>query len=103
MAGASGQFGEGCGGGDSRGTNRAGAGQPRPMPPLRISRRVPLRRRSEGSGGRLMEFTAAQQKAIGLDALDRDTCVVAGPGSGKTTVLIERFPGLGAAGISPRR
>src|SRR5271170_7478525 len=51
----------------------------------------------------MMEFTAAQKKAIGLDALDRDTCVVAGPGSGKTTVLIERFRGLVESGVSPLR
>ncbi len=51
----------------------------------------------------MMEFTAAQKKAIGLDALDRDTCVVAGPGSGKTTVLIERFRGMVESGVSPLR
>src|SRR5207247_10119007 len=49
------------------------------------------------------EFTAAQQNAIGLHALDQDTCVVAGPGSGKTTVLIERFRGLVESGVSPLR
>src|SRR6266568_4280855 len=49
------------------------------------------------------EFTAAQRNAIGLDALDKDTCVVAGPGSGKTTVLIERFRGLVEAGVPPSR
>src|SRR5271154_5764641 len=51
----------------------------------------------------MIEFTPAQRQAIGLDALDRDTCVVAGPGSGKTTVLIERFRGMVEAGVSPRR
>src|SRR5205809_4430418 len=50
-----------------------------------------------------VEFTAAQQKAIGLDALDQDSCVVAGPGSGKTTVLIERFRTLVQSGVSPLR
>jgi ATP-dependent exoDNAse (exonuclease V) beta subunit len=51
----------------------------------------------------MIEFTAAQRNAIGLDALDRDTCVVAGPGSGKTTVLIERFRGLVESGVAPQR
>src|SRR5947207_859990 len=50
-----------------------------------------------------MEFTAAQRNAIGLHALDQDTCVVAGPGSGKTTVLIERFRGLVESGVPPLR
>jgi ATP-dependent helicase/nuclease subunit A len=50
-----------------------------------------------------VEFTAAQRNAIGLHALDKDTCVVAGPGSGKTTVLIERFRGLVESGVSPLR
>src|SRR3982074_90751 len=49
----------------------------------------------------MIEFTPAQRKAIGLHALNQDTCVVAGPGSGKTTVLIERFRGLVESGISP--
>src|SRR5262249_16365855 len=44
-----------------------------------------------------------QRNAIGLDALDKDTCVVAGPGSGKTTVLIERFRALVESGVSPLR
>jgi len=51
----------------------------------------------------MIEFTEAQRNAIGLHALDRDTCVVAGPGSGKTTVLIERFRGLVEAKFSPLR
>ena len=51
----------------------------------------------------MIEFTAAQRNAIGLDALDQDVCVVAGPGSGKTTVLIERFRGLVESGVSPLR
>ena len=32
-----------------------------------------------------------------------DTCVVAGPGSGKTTVLVEYFARLVAAGVDPLR
>jgi ATP-dependent helicase/nuclease subunit A len=51
----------------------------------------------------MIEFTTAQKNAIGLEALDTDTCVVAGPGSGKTTVLIERFRGLVESGVSPLR
>ena len=36
--------------------------------------------------------------------LEQDVCVVAGPGSGKTSVLIERFSWLvRRRGISPRR
>jgi len=51
----------------------------------------------------MIEFTAAQRNAIGLHALNQDACVVAGPGSGKTTVLIERFRGLVETGVSPLR
>src|ERR1051325_5521307 len=51
----------------------------------------------------MIEFTAAQRNAIALHAPDKDTCVVAGPGSGKTTVLIERFRGLVESGVSPLR
>jgi ATP-dependent exoDNAse (exonuclease V) beta subunit (contains helicase and exonuclease domains) len=51
----------------------------------------------------MMEFTAAQRDAIGMHALGLDACVVAGPGSGKTTVLIERFKGLVESGVSPLR
>src|SRR5215467_13837916 len=38
-----------------------------------------------------MEFTAQRLRAIDISRLGQDTCVVAGPGSGKTTVLVERF------------
>src|SRR6266446_5043886 len=51
----------------------------------------------------MIDFTEAQRNAIGLDALGKYTCVVAGPGSGKTTVLIERFRGLVETGVSPLR
>src|SRR6266481_1468142 len=50
-----------------------------------------------------VEFTAAQRNAIGMHALGKDTCVVAGPGSGKTTVLIERFRGMVESGVPPLR
>src|SRR5260370_24644851 len=51
----------------------------------------------------MMEFTPAQRNAIGMHALGQASCVVAGPGSGKTTVLIERFRGLVESGVSPLR
>ena len=38
------------------------------------------------------KLTTSQQK--GVDITDRDLCVVAGPGSGKTRVLVERFANL---------
>jgi ATP-dependent helicase/nuclease subunit A len=38
------------------------------------------------------ELTTSQQK--GVTITDRDLCVVAGPGSGKTRVLVERFSNL---------
>ena len=51
-----------------------------------------------------MEFTAQQLAAIDISQLGKDMCVVAGPGSGKTTVLVERFRRLVCeAGISPAR
>src|SRR5690349_21116771 len=51
-----------------------------------------------------MEFTAQQLRAIDIAQFGKDMCVVAGPGSGKTTVLVERFRRLVCdAGISPSR
>lgn len=38
-----------------------------------------------------LELTPLQWQAVGLETLDRDMCIVAGPGAGKTTVLVERF------------
>ena len=38
------------------------------------------------------KLTTSQQK--GVTITDRDLCVVAGPGSGKTRVLVERFANL---------
>ncbi len=38
------------------------------------------------------KLTTSQQK--GVEITDRDLCVVAGPGSGKTRVLVERFANL---------
>ena len=48
-------------------------------------------------------FTADQRSAIDVSRRHLDTCVVAGPGSGKTTVLVEYFRQLVAAGVDPLR
>src|ERR1019366_2945004 len=48
-------------------------------------------------------FTADQRNAIDGSRRHRDTCVVAGPGSGKTTVLADYFRQLVAAGVDPLR
>jgi ATP-dependent exoDNAse (exonuclease V) beta subunit len=51
-----------------------------------------------------MDFTPSQLAAVDVAFRDRDTCVVAGPGSGKTTVLVEYFRRLVAeAGLDPTR
>ncbi len=51
---------------------------------------------------RAVRLTDAQQAAVARDG--QDVCVIAGPGSGKTTVLIERFAWLvEAKGIEPDR
>jgi len=48
-------------------------------------------------------FTPAQENAADVSKRHLDTSVVAGPGSGKTTVLVEYFRRLVAAGIDPLR
>src|SRR2546423_4602608 len=48
-------------------------------------------------------FTPAQLDAIDVSLRHQDACVVAGPGSGKTTVLVEYFRRLVAAGVDPLR
>ena len=50
-----------------------------------------------------MRFTPSQAAAIDADRRHLDACVVAGPGSGKTTVLVEYFGNLVAAGVDPLR
>ncbi len=50
-----------------------------------------------------IDFTPAQRAAIEVAGTPLDTCVVAGPGSGKTTVLVEHFRRLVEAGASPQR
>ena len=49
------------------------------------------------------QFTPAQLLAIDIEKRYVDGCVVAGPGSGKTTVLVEYFRQLVAAGVDPLR
>ena len=48
------------------------------------------------------EFTPKQLAAIDISRLGQNACIVAGPGSGKTTVLVERYRQLVEAGVSPR-
>jgi ATP-dependent exoDNAse (exonuclease V) beta subunit len=50
-----------------------------------------------------VQYTPAQLAAVDIAGGDRDACVVAGPGSGKTTVLVEYFRRLVAAGADPLR
>src|ERR1051326_2322603 len=50
-----------------------------------------------------MDFTPDQLDAVDVSKRHLDACVVAGPGSGKTTVLVEYFKRLVAAGIDPMR
>jgi ATP-dependent helicase/nuclease subunit A len=50
-----------------------------------------------------MNFTADQLAAVETERRFLDGCVVAGPGSGKTTVLVEHFRRLVEAGVDPLR
>ncbi|MGD0499902.1 MAG: UvrD-helicase domain-containing protein [Bryobacteraceae bacterium] len=50
-----------------------------------------------------MNFTPEQLDAVDAGRPPLDTCVTAGPGSGKTTVLVEYFRRLVAAGADPLR
>jgi ATP-dependent exoDNAse (exonuclease V) beta subunit len=50
-----------------------------------------------------VDFTPDQQRAIDIGKRQLDACVVAGPGSGKTTVLVEYFGRLVEAGVDPLR
>lgn len=50
-----------------------------------------------------MKLTPAQLQAVAVQDAARDTCVVAGPGSGKTTVLVEYFANLVESGVDPLR
>ncbi|MBZ5581101.1 MAG: UvrD-helicase domain-containing protein [Acidobacteriia bacterium] len=48
-------------------------------------------------------FTPGQLDAVDIGRREVDACIVAGPGSGKTTVLVEYFRRLVAAGVDPLR
>jgi ATP-dependent exoDNAse (exonuclease V) beta subunit len=48
-------------------------------------------------------FTIDQEKACDVSKRNLDACVVAGPGSGKTTVLVEYFRRLVAENVDPLR
>jgi len=48
-------------------------------------------------------FTKHQLDAVDVARRELNACVVAGPGSGKTTVLVEYFSRLVAAGVDPGR
>ncbi len=48
-------------------------------------------------------FTARQLEAVDVSRRHVDACVVAGPGSGKTTVLVEYFRRLVEEGVDPAR
>src|SRR4051812_19054344 len=50
-----------------------------------------------------VRFTGRQLEAIDVVRRQVDACVVAGPGSGKTTVLVEHFRKLVEAGVDPLR
>jgi ATP-dependent helicase/nuclease subunit A len=50
-----------------------------------------------------VSFTCDQLDAIDVAKRHLDACVVAGPGSGKTTVLVEYFRQLVGAGVDPLR
>ena len=50
-----------------------------------------------------VQFTPAQLDAVDISKRHMDACVVAGPGSGKTTVLVEYFRRLVAENVDPLR
>ena len=50
-----------------------------------------------------VRFTSAQLEAVDVSMRHLDACVVAGPGSGKTTVLVEYFRRLVEEGVDPLR
>src|SRR5215475_14358740 len=70
---------------------------------VRFSRRLPRGIDRDGSAcGGAVILTSAQRAAV--ERTGQDVCVVAGPGSGKTRVLIERFAWLvEEQGIDPGR
>jgi ATP-dependent helicase/nuclease subunit A len=48
-------------------------------------------------------LTDRQLHAVAVEQPPRDTCIVAGPGSGKTTVLVQYFVNLVESGVDPLR
>src|SRR6185436_2280976 len=64
-----------------------------------------VRSRSHSSGERMSAtpFTEDQQLAIDVTQRHLDACVIAGPGSGKTTVLVEYYRRLVETGVDPLR
>src|SRR5690349_21997267 len=50
-----------------------------------------------------VNFTPAQLDAVDISKRHLEACVVAGPGSGKTTVLVVYFRRLVEAGVDPLR
>jgi ATP-dependent helicase/nuclease subunit A len=50
-----------------------------------------------------MNFTAAQLQAVDTSRRHQDACITAGPGSGKTTVLVEYFRRLVEGGADPQQ
>ena len=65
--------------------------------------RVEVGEARSAGGGRMKRFTPDQLDAVDVARRHLDACVVAGPGSGKTTVLVEYFRRLVAAGVDPLR
>lgn len=51
----------------------------------------------------MADIALTERQVEAVETLGKDICVVAGPGAGKTMVLIERFFRVVAAGISPLR
>ena len=80
---------------------------PDKLPLLRCEGHLPhrsgRRRDRRWRAHELTPFTPAQLAPIDVARRDDDACIVAGPGSGKTTVLVEYFRRLVDAGVDPLR
>ena len=48
-------------------------------------------------------FTFRQMQALDISRAHVDACIIAGPGAGKTTVLVEYFRRLVESGVDPAR
>src|ERR1022692_1652934 len=91
-----------------RGPRRPRGAAPRrsgKMPALRTARRLPVCHRGPRArrGSVVVGLTPRQLEAVAVEETPRDTCVVAGPGSGKTTVLVAHFERLVESGVDPLR